>query len=173
MRRLTTDAIFISLSLILFLVESLLPPLFLPPGAKFGLANIVTLAALYMLSGVDALIILLARIFLSGIFTGSPTVILFSLSGGLLSLAAMILLKRTEKFSIVGVSAAGGFFHNVGQICAAIFFMGSQKIFFYLPILGTCGIFIGALIGLLSREIIIRLQKILGGKKENHKTRGI
>ena len=173
MRRLTADAIFISLSLILFLVESLLPPLMLPPGAKFGLANVVTLAALYLLSEVDALIILLARILLAGIFAGSPTVILFSLCGGLLSLAAMILLKRTGKFSIVGVSAAGGFFHNVGQIFIAVFFMSSQKIFFYLPIIGTCGIFIGALIGLLSREIIVRLQKILGGKKEIHKTRGI
>ncbi len=173
MRRLTTDAIFISLSLILFLVESLMPQLLLPPGAKFGLANVVTLAALYILSEVDALIILLARIFLSGIFAGSPTVILFSLSGGLLSLAAMVLLKRTEKFSIVGISAAGGFFHNLGQIFAAIFFMSSQKIFLYLPILGLCGIFIGLLIGLLSREMIGRLQKILGGKKEIYKTRGI
>ena len=166
LRRLTADAILISLSLILFLVESLLPPIFLPPGAKFGLANVVTLAALYLLSETDALIILSVRIFLAGIFAGSPTVIFFSLSGGLLSLTAMILLKRTEKFSIVGVSAAGGFFHNVGQICAAIFFMDSQKIFFYLPILGTCGIFIGAAIGFLSRKIIRRLQKISNGKKE-------
>ena len=153
----TADALLISLSLILFLVEGLLPPLMLPPGAKFGLANVVTIAALYLLSEVDALIILSTRIFLAGIFAGSPTVILFSLSGGLLSLAAMILLKRTEKFSIVGISAAGGFFHNVGQILAAIIFMSSQKIFFYLPILGTCGIFVGVLIGLLSKEILRRL----------------
>ena len=161
------------MSLILFWVESLLPPVFLPPGAKFGLANVVTLVALYLLSETDALIILSVRIFLAGMFAGSPTVIFFSISGGLLSLAAMILLKRTEKFSIVGVSAAGGFFHNVGQIFVAVFFMGSQKIFFSLPIIGTCGIFIGAAIGLLSREIITRLQKILDVKKENHKTRGI
>ncbi|MBR7025250.1 MAG: Gx transporter family protein [Selenomonadaceae bacterium] len=157
LRRLTTDALLISLSLILFLVEGLLPPLMLPPGAKFGLANAVTLVALYMFSEVDALIILLTRIFLAGVFAGSPTVIFFSVSGGLLSLAAMILLKRTKKFSIVGVSAAGGFFHNVGQIFAAMFFMNSQKIFFYLPLLGTCGIFVGVLIGLLSKEILRRL----------------
>ena len=157
LRRLTTDAMLISLSLILFFVEGLLPPLMLPPGAKFGLANVVTLAALYMFSEVDALIILLTRIFLAGVFAGSPTVILFSLSGGLLSLAAMILLKRTEKFSIVGVSAAGGFFHNVGQIFAAMIFMSSQKIFLYLPILGTCGIFVGVLIGLSAKEILRRI----------------
>ena len=161
LRRLTTDALLISMSLILFLVESLLPPVFLPPGAKFGLANVVTVVALYLLSEIDALIILSARIFLAGMFAGSPTAIFFSISGGLLSLAAMILLKRTEKFSVVGVSAAGGFFHNLGQICAAIFFMDSGKIFLYLPVLGMCGIFIGALIGLLLKEILSRLKNFL------------
>ena len=98
MRRLTADAVLISLSLILFFVEGLLPPLILPPGAKFGLANVVTLAALYLLSEVDALIILLARIFLAGMFAGSPTVIFFSLSGGLLSLAAMIFMSSQKIF---------------------------------------------------------------------------
>lgn len=158
MRRLTANALFVSLSLILFTVEGLMPPLWLPPGAKFGLANVVTVAALYLLSAGDALIILSARIFLTGVFAGSPTVLLFSASGGLLSLAAMILLKRTEKFSIAGVSAAGGFFHNLGQICAAAILMGSEKFFLYLPALGTCGIFVGALIGLLAKEMILRLQ---------------
>ena len=157
----TSDAMLISLSLILFTVESLLPPLFLPPGAKFGLANVVTLIALYLLSEVDALKILSARIFLAGIFAGSPTVIAFSLSGGLLSLTTMILLKRTGKFSLVGISATGGFFHNVGQILAAIFFMSNGKIFYYLPILGACGILIGITIGLLSKQVIARVKQII------------
>lgn len=154
----TTDALFVSLSLILFTVEGLMPPLMLPPGAKFGLANVVTVAALYMLSKVDASIILSARIFLAGVFAGSPSTILFSACGGLLSLAAMILLRRTEKFSVVGVSAAGGFFHNVGQICAASFVMSSEKFFLYLPALGTCGLVVGALNGLLAKELIERLK---------------
>lgn len=150
----------LALSLIFFALEGLLPPIILPPGAKFGLANAVTLVALYMLSEFDALIILAARIFFAGVFAGSPTMILFSASGGFLSLAAMILIKRTEKFSLVGVSAAGGFFHNVGQIFVAMIFMDSRKIFLYLPILGACGIFVGALIGLTAREIISRIKKI-------------
>jgi len=66
----------------------------------------------------------------------------------------MILFKRTNKFSVVGISALGEFFHNFGQILAAIFFMDSKKIFLYLPILGICGIFIGALIGLLCAIIM-------------------
>ena len=155
----TLNALMISLSLILFAAESLLPPMFLPPGAKFGLANVVTIAALYMLTEVDALIILSARIFLSGIFAPSPSMIFFSASGGLLSLSAMILLKRTGKFSVVGVSAAGGFFHNVGQLVAAIFFADSFKLVNYLPVLGVSGIFVGVLIGLLSREILRRLPR--------------
>ena len=156
MRRSTTNAVLISMSLILFTLEGLLPPLFLPPGAKFGLSNVVTIVALYKLSEIDALIILSARIFLAGMFAGSPTVIFFSISGGILSLASMILLRRTKKFSVVGISAAGGFFHNVGQIFAAIFFTNSRKIFLYLPILGTCGIFIGVLIGSLCALILRR-----------------
>ena len=164
----TLNALMISLSLILFAAESLLPPMFLPPGAKFGLANVVTVAALYMLTEVDALIILSARIFLSGIFAGSPSMIFFSASGGLLSLSAMILLKRTGKFSVVGVSAAGGFFHNVGQLVAAIFFADNVKLVNYLPVLGVCGIFVGVLIALLSREILrrLRLQKFLCGERK-------
>ena len=154
LRRLTTNAILISMSLILFTLEGLFPPIFLPPGAKLGLANVVTVVALYKLSEIDALIVLSARIFFAGIFAGSPTVIFFSMSGELLSLATMILFKRTNKFSVVGISASGGFFHNVGQILAAIFFMDSKKIFLYLPILGICGIFIGALIGLLCAIIM-------------------
>ena len=156
LRRLTTDALLVTLSLILFAVESLLPPIILPPGAKFGLANVVTVVALYLLTDFDALIILATRIFFAGMFAGSPTVLLFSAGGGLLSLAAMILLKRAGKFSVVGVSAAGGFFHNLGQIFVATIFMGSEKIFFYLPILGACGIFVGGLVGLLAKEILDR-----------------
>ena len=154
----TVNALFVSLSLTLFAVESLLPPVILPPGAKFGLANVVTVAALYLLTKVDALIILSARIFLSGIFAGSPSTMIFSASGGLLSLATMILLKRTGKFSVVGVSAAGGFFHNVGQLVAAIFFADSVKLVNYLPVLGMCGLVVGLTIGLLAKEILRRVK---------------
>lgn len=158
LRRLTVNALFVSLSLILFAAESLLPPVILPPGAKFGLANVVTVVALYLLKETDALIILSARIFLSGIFAGSPSTMIFSASGGFLSLSTMILLKCTGKFSVVGVSAAGGFFHNVGQLVAAIFFADSVKIVNYLPVLGLCGVFVGVLIGLLAKEILRRVK---------------
>ena len=154
-RRLTTISIFISMSLTMFLLESLIPMPILPPGAKLGPSNIITIIALYILpSEVDTLLILTLRSILSAIFIGSPSILIFSLSGGLLSLAAMIIVKRSERFSIIGVSAAGGFFHNVGQILVAVFVMSSWQIVNYLTVLGICGVFTGVIIGIISNEIV-------------------
>ena len=142
----------------MFLLESLMPIPFLAPGAKLGLSNIITIAAIYLLGTFDAFIILTLRIMLSAIFVGSPMVILFSITGGLLSFVSMIICKRFEKFSIIGVSAAGGFFHNLGQIIVAIFVMNSPKIINYLPVLGICGIFTGIIIGIIAMETVKRIK---------------
>ena len=158
MKRMTTIAILVSMSLTMFLLEGLLPIPFLAPGAKLGLSNIVTIVALYKLPNVlDVLMIVVIRVILSVIFVGSPTVIIFSLSGGLLSFAVMVLLKRSEDFSIIGISATSGFAHNVGQIVVASFIMASQSIFNYIPILGICGIFTGLIIGIIANETLKRL----------------
>lgn len=142
------------MSLTFFLFEGIFPTPFFLPGMKLGLANVVTVFALYKLENeVDALIILLLRNFLSVIFSGSPTIIFFSLSGGLLSFAAMIFLKRSEKFSVVGVSAAGGFFHNLGQIFCAAVLMESVSVFFYFGALGIFGVVSGIFIGKLANSI--------------------
>ena len=155
-RRLTSMAILISMSsLTMFLLESLIPMPILPPGAKLGLSNIIIIVALYILpSEIDALIILNLKIILSSIFVGSPTVLLFSISGGLLSFILMLIVKRSERFSIIGVSTAGGLFHNVGQILIAIFVMDSWQIVNYLTVLGICGVLTGILIGIISNEVV-------------------
>lgn len=140
----------------MFLVEGALPLPFLAPGAKLGLSNVVTLFALFRFGAAEAFLIFLARNFLSTVLLGSPTVLLFSLSGGLLSLAAMILLKRTGKFSIIGVSAAGGFFHNCGQIIAAVILLDSREVLNYLTVLGICGLGTGAAVGFVTGEILRR-----------------
>ena len=151
-------AMLIAMSLSMFLLESLIPMPILPPGAKLGLSNILIIVALYILPHeFDALIVLFVRIILSAIFVGSPTVLIFSLSGGLLSFAAMVIIKHSERFSIIGVSAASGFFHNVGQILAAIFVMDSWQIVNYLTVLGICGVFTGVIIGIISSEVVKRI----------------
>ena len=154
-RRLTSMAILVAMSLTMFLLESLIPMPILPPGAKLGLSNIIIIVALYILpSEIDALIILIVRIVLSSIFVGSPTVLMFSISGGLLSFIMMVIARRSRKFSIIGVSVVGGFFHNVGQILTAIFVMDSWQIVNYLTALGICGVFTGTLIGIVSNEVV-------------------
>ncbi len=135
-------------SLALFMFESLLPMPFLAPGAKLGLANLITVIALYTLPRArDVLLVLLVRLLLATMFGGGPTILVYSLSGALISFAAMYLLKRSQAFSILGVSAAGGFFHNVGQLSIASIVIHNNGLWLYLPILGPMGIFTGLLIG--------------------------
>ena len=153
-------SLLIAQSLALFLFEGLLPVPFLAPGAKLGLANIITVLALYTLSVRDTFLIVLLRTLLGSLFGGGPAVFLYSITGGILSLAAMIFLKRTEKFSILGVSAAGGFMHNVGQLLIAALVIENTSIFGYLPILGPCGIITGICIGILALFLQKKLSPI-------------
>ena len=147
-QRLTYLALLTALSLALFLLEGLIPLPFLAPGAKLGLANIITVLALYTLPRwQDAALILLLRITLASLFGGGPSIMLYSLAGGLLSLASMIILKHTRHFSPLGVSCAGGFTHNLGQLLIAVILSNHTGLLNYLPILGPCGILTGFLIG--------------------------
>lgn len=161
-RSLVYMALLVALSLSLFLLEGLIPLPFLAPGAKLGLSNLITVFALYSLPNVkDTLLILCTRIILSSFFGGGPTILLYSMAGGLLSFAAMVLLKRSHVFSILGVSAAGGFFHNVGQLLVASIVMESPMLWTYLPILAPCGIFTGLLIGMLSYWSLKKIKRTL------------
>ena len=155
-----TIAIFTALSLAMFVLESLLPIPFIIPGAKLGLANVITVVALYLINNEgDVLLIVLLRTSLASAFGGGPAALVYSLSGGLLSLAVMCGVKRTQFFSVFGVSVAGGFSHNLGQIVAAIWVTETMSLWNYFPLLALCGIMTGLLIGKISFEILLRLQK--------------
>ena len=141
-------ALLIAQSLALFLFEGLIPLPFLAPGAKLGLANLITLLALYTLPRwQDTLLVISVRIILATMFGGGPTILLYSLSGGLLSFAVMLLLRRYRCFSLLGVSAAGGFAHNLGQLLIASLVIGNPGLLLYLPFLGPCGLLTGLLLG--------------------------
>ena len=129
-----------------FFPLSLLIPL---PGVKLGLANIVTLFALYALGSRPALAILLTRCVLGSLFAGNASALLFSLLGGLASMGVMIALRRWDKFSVFGVSLGGAAAHNVGQIAAAVIVLDSAAVLGYLPLLLLVSLFTGALTGLL------------------------
>lgn len=157
--RLVYIALLTALSLALYLLEGLIPMPFLAPGAKLGLANLITVLALYTLPRwQDAATILMLRILLASLFGGGPTVMLYSLIGGLQSLVIMVILLHTGLFSPLGVSSAGGFVHNLGQLLTATLLSAHAGLLVYLPILGPCGLATGFLIGYTVQQILPKIQ---------------
>lgn len=152
--------VFTALALIFSYVETLIPINFGIPGVKLGLANLIIVIALYKMSVKDAYILSVVRIVLAGFIFGNLFSILYSLAGGLLSLTVMALLKKSDKFSVVGVSIAGGVFHNVGQLIIAAIVLESLSITYYFPVLLIAGILTGLLIGIISNGMLKRLNKL-------------
>ncbi|MCH4179269.1 MAG: Gx transporter family protein [Megasphaera sp.] len=153
--------LFIAQSLVLYIVEGMLPVPFIAPGAKLGLANLITVIALYALpKKKDVCLILLIRIILSTAFAGGINAFLYSAAGAAFSLGCMMFLKSTGKFSLIGVSAAGGIFHNLGQVVVASLVVENIKVMLYLPILAVAGIGTGILIGITSIFTLRHLRKL-------------
>ncbi len=150
-----------ALAMILSYIESLIPAFVAIPGVKIGLANTVTLFAIYFLGRRYAIGISLVRVLLSSLLFGSAVSLVYSLSGALLSFAGMALLSRLPIFSPIGVSAAGGVLHNIGQIIAAFFMLGTGGVLYYLPMLLISGVVSGVVIGVLAGIVLVRMKKIL------------
>lgn len=152
--------VFTSLALILSYVELLIPINFGIPGMKLGLANLLVVILLYKGCPRDALLLSVIRILLSGLIFGNMFSIFYSLGGGLLSLAVMVFLKKTGQFTVVGISIGGGASHNVGQLLVAMFVVQTYQVGYYLPVLLIAGVITGAVIGILSAEVLKRTQSI-------------
>ncbi|MBO5237480.1 MAG: Gx transporter family protein [Lachnospiraceae bacterium] len=153
---------FSTLALILGWLESLLPVVPFAPGVKIGLANLVSLLVLYRFGWKEAACVNMLRIGLSSALFGNIALLLYSLAGAILSLITMCLLKKTDKFSIVGISVAGAVMHNLGQIIVAAFLMENGVILYYLPILAVSGVIAGVLVGLASAFLHKHLPKEIG-----------
>ena len=155
-KKLTTLGLSAALALILSYVESLLPPLMAVPGVKVGLPNIVILFLLYRYGWREAGGVSLIRLLLSAaLFTGFAA-FFYGLAGAALSLAGSTLLKKSGRFSPLGVSVAGGVLHNLGQIALAALVLNSGYLFAYLPVLLLSGTVAGAVVGLLASILIRR-----------------
>ena len=120
------------------------------PGIKLGLANIVTVFALYALGPCQALLILLARCVLGAVFAGNMNALIFSIMGGVSAMLAMIVLSHLPGLSIYGVSIGGAAAHNCGQVAAAVLTLGNTAPVCYLPVLLGVSLFTGALTGLVA-----------------------
>ena len=142
-------ALMTTIALIIFVIESAIPPLVPIPGIKLGLANIVTLILIMNKMPKEAGIILLMRIILASIFAGQIMSFLFSFLGGFFCLAAMICVhKFTGNQYIWFTSIVGAIAHNIGQLVAAIITLRSLYVLYYAPFLLVSGIITGLFTGL-------------------------
>lgn len=145
----TLLAMYTTIALTIFVVESAIPPLAPIPGIKLGLANVITLWLLIYATWRDALTALLMRIFIASMVTGQLVSFFYSLCGGLLCFLAMALLYRLlGRRYIVFVSIIGALFHNVGQIGIAMVLLDSLSAAAYLPVLLISGVITGTFTGL-------------------------
>ena len=140
-------------------VESQLPPLAVAvPGIKMGLPNIVIIFILYRIGWKEAAAVSFVRIVAVSLLFGNPVMIAYSLAGGLLSLLGMLLLKKTNCLSTVGVSVAGGVLHNVGQILMAMLIMSTAGLGYYLIVLAVTGTVSGIFVGLCGGFAVKRIR---------------
>lgn len=151
-KQLSLCAVLTALALGLSYLENFFPlSLAVPlPGIKLGLANIVTVFALYTLGPRQAMCILIARCFLGSLFAGNLNALIFSLMGGLSAMLVMIALSRLRGLSVYGVSVGGAAAHNGGQVAAAILTLGNTAPLYYLPVLLLVSLLTGALTGFVA-----------------------
>lgn len=150
----------IALAMIMSYIEALVPLSFAVPGIKMGLANIVIIFVLYKIGTKEAILVSLIRVILVSLLFSNVMAMAYSISGAVLSLGIMWVLKKTDKFSVIGVSIAGGIMHNVGQIIMAVILLGTEQIALYLPVLIITGTATGVVIGIVSGLVINRFKNI-------------
>ena len=154
-------SLFTAVAMVLSYIEAILPPIWSAvPGIKIGLPNIIIIFLLYRLSAKQAAAVSLVRILLSALLFGNAVTLLYSLAGAALSLAVMAILKKIDRFSMVGVSVLGGVFHNLGQILMAMLILETAEIGYYMIILTVTGTIAGVLVGILGALLTRYMAKI-------------
>lgn len=162
-RRLTFLALTVSFALILSFIESRIPAFVAIPGVKVGLANIAVIFTLYKFGVKESVTVSVIRVVLVSMLFGNPQSFLFSISGAVLSLTVMILLKKLLRAPEVVVSVSGGIMHNVGQIIAASIILGTNVVIYYLPFLLLSGTIAGVVVGVAAATLVkkVDLDKIM------------
>lgn len=159
-RRLTRAALLTAIALTIFMAEAQLPAPVPIPGVKLGLANIVTVYAMYALGPGDTLMILAARIFLGAVFSGQMMTLLYSLGGGFLCYLVMLVLRKAfTKDYLWLCSPLAALAHNLGQLLVAAAVTKSWAVLAYLPYLMLAGVCAGLFTGLCAQFLIRRLEK--------------
>ena len=149
-RKIAYYGIFAALAILMGYVEMLVPIPMAVPGIKLGLSNVIVLLALYVMGAKGAFGISIVRVFVSALLFRGMLGLWYSTAGAILSFAVMAVAKKTDKFSIVGVSVLGGVFHNIGQIGAAWVILGRAVVIYLAPVLIVSGVITGFGIGIVS-----------------------
>ena len=160
-KKISLLAMLLSLSLVLSYFEARVPIITWVPGGKLGLANIVVMVALYEIGTKEAWCLSVLRVILTGFLFANFVAVLFSLAGAFLSFAAMMLLKRYTRLSMLYVSITGGILHNLGQMIVAGIMLRNQNIWYYFPALFLTGVLAGAVIGILATTICKKIRKFI------------
>lgn len=164
-QRIAISGLLTSLMLVFGLIERQFPLTAAIPGVKLGLANSVLLYSLYMLGVRQSFILMLLKALMSWLIYTNMNAMFYSLGGGLLSLLVMIALSRINGVSVIGVSALGAVFFNVGQILVAVVMLNTpQLIVTYLPVLMVSGVATGVLTGIVAQMVMKHL-KAMGSKR--------
>jgi heptaprenyl diphosphate synthase len=158
--RLTFMAMLTAVALTIFVLEAQLPAIVPIPGVKLGLANIVTVCAMFALGPGPTAMILLARVILGSLFSGGMT-IFYSLAGGLCCYLTMLVLRKLVTPRQMWVcSVLGSAAHNLGQLAVAVLVTRTWAVAVYLPVLMLSGVLAGLFTGLCAQFLLGRLDKI-------------
>ena len=163
-QRLVYIALLAAQAVIISILERAIPfPFAIAPGAKIGLANIITCMALYTLSVRDAGKVVAIRLILAALLGGNLSSFMYSASGAFLSFVGMLAVKQLgpKRISLIGVSVAGAVMHNVGQLLIASWIAQTWTVLLYLPVLSFIGILSGIAIGIIANYLLTHVEKLL------------
>ena len=156
-KKMTQLAVLSAIALTIFMLEAQLPPLVPLPGVKLGLANIVTVFAVFAMGPKEGAMVLAVRIFLGSVFAGNFSVILYSAAGGACAILVTIGLKRILKKNQLWVAGClGAAAHGLGQTAVAALMMGTSSVLLYLPILTVLSLITGLFTGLCAQFLVNR-----------------
>ncbi len=160
-KRITLIAMFSAAALIIFVLESLVPPPVPIPGVKLGLANAVTLTAMYTLGKREAFYVMLIRIVIGNIFTGQAVSLIYSLAGGFACFGVMVALKGALKENqIWAVSAFGAIAHSSAQVLVAAAIMNTSSLLYYWFVLMTTSVISGVFTGICTALVVDKIKRI-------------
>lgn len=163
-KKLTRMALLTAVALGIFVLEAQLPPLLPVPGVKLGLANIVTVYAVFALGPWEATAILAVRMLLGAACTGQVMGLLYAAAGGTLALAVTAVLRRALKRKQIWVAGClGAVAHNLGQLAVAVAVTRTPALIGYLPVLVAAGLAAGLFTGLAAQALLARLDRVRPG----------